>query len=66
MINVNMSFAKLALALFTVTLMSASCKKDTTSLTTSPKGLENFNQVNLVANNAIYNAVRIDTLLKDA
>lgn len=65
-INLNMSFAKLALALFTVTLMSASCKKDTSTLTTSPKGLENFNQVNLVANNATYNAVRIDTLLKDA
>ena len=65
-INLNMSVTKWTVALFTLALINVGCKKNTPGLATSPKGLENFNQVNLVANNATYNAVRIDTLLQDA
>ena len=65
-INFKSYFTKWGIALFALTIVGAGCKKDTTVPVTSPKGLENFNQVNLVANNASYNAVRIDTLLQDA
>jgi uncharacterized protein (TIGR03118 family) len=66
--NLNMSVTKLAIAVFTLALVNVGCKKNSsnTPISGSPKGLENFYQVNLVANNATYNAARIDTLLKDA
>ena len=69
--NVNLTFTVLAAALLTVALINVGCKKEsTTSVPTTsvstPKGLEDFNQVNLVANNANYNAARVDPLLQNA
>jgi uncharacterized protein (TIGR03118 family) len=65
-INLNMSVSKWAVALFTLALINVGCNKNTSGIANMPNGLENFNQVNLVANNASYHAARIDTLLQDA
>ena len=73
-IKLNHSFTKWIVAFFTLAIINIGCKKsnDTTAIPTNNgtmatlNGLSTFKQVNLVANNASYNAVRVDTLLQDA
>ena len=64
--NFNRTLTVLASALLTVALINVGCKKETPTSVSAPKGLEDFNQVNLVANTASYTAARIDPLLQDA
>ena len=66
MIKLNKSVKNWALALFTLALVNVGCKKNPPVTVHPPIGLENFNQVNLVANNATYNASRIETLFQNA
>ena len=73
--NLISSSTKWTFAFFTLIIINFGCKKsnydagNTTNYGTSASttnGLTSFKQVNLVANNASYNAARIDTLLQDA
>jgi len=64
--NVNLTFTVLAAALLTVALINVGCKKESSTLVSTSKVLEDFNQVNLVANNTNYNAARVDPLLQNA
>lgn len=64
--NLNRSVTKWAVVLFTLALINTSCKKNPFEPANPSVGLENFNQVNLVANNASYYASRIDTVLQNA
>ncbi|GAC1422676.1 MAG: TIGR03118 family protein [Flavisolibacter sp.] len=64
--KLNLTFTTLTVALLTLALINVGCKKDSPNSVFSPKGLEDFTQVNLVANNAGYNTARIDPLLQDA
>ena len=64
--NLNRSVTKWAVVLFTLALINTSCKKNPPEPANPLVGLENFNQVNLVANNASYYASRIDTVLQNA
>lgn len=64
--KLKMSVTKWAVALFALALVNVGCKKNPPVTVNPTIGLENFNQVNLVANNATYNASRIDTLFQDA
>ena len=63
--RLNVKFTTMVLVSLTVALVSVSCKKDAPNLVSS-KGLDDFNQVNLVSNNPSYNAGRVDPLLQDA
>ena len=63
--KINLLFTGSAIALLAIGL-SAGCKKSSPHIAVVSKGLQDFNQINLVANNATYNALRIDTLLQDA
>ena len=53
------------LVLISLILINFSCKKES-SVVVIPDGLQNFKQINLVANKSSYNALRIDSLLQDA
>lgn len=73
-INLSNSFTKWTVALFTLAVINVGCKKSTYTTATPTNngtmaianGLSTFNQVNLVANKASYNALRVDTLLQNA
>ncbi len=57
------------ITLLAVGLIITGCKKSSQGYGTPQlpvTGLQNFNQVNLVANTSAYNAVRVDTILQDA
>ncbi len=54
-------FSSLAFA-----MVIAGCKKTDQNLRVASTDLENYSQVNLIANKPIYNAVRVDSLLQDA
>lgn len=60
----------LALSLSLLLFLNTGCKKNANDSPVlplpMPKGLQDYNQVNLVANKSNYNAVRVDTILKDA
>ena len=64
--KLNLTVTTMALVLLSLVLINTGCKKDSPISVSSPKGLEDFNQVNLVANNTGYNAARVDPLLQDA
>jgi uncharacterized protein (TIGR03118 family) len=73
-INLSSSFSKWIAVLFTIILVNMGCKKSTYTTATPSNnvtmaianGLSNFNEVNLVANNATYNAVRVEPQLQNA
>ena len=81
-INLGSSFTKWAIAFFTIILINVSCTKSDPGtvggsnypaspppplpLPTGTNGLSNFNQINLVASNTSYNAVRTDNLFQNA
>ncbi len=63
--KLNLGFTKLAAGLLVLVAIGSGCKKENPG-TTSPQVLNNYEQINLVASNAAYNASRIDPLLQNA
>ena len=55
-----------SLALITYTIIGMGCKKNSQISSITATNLVNFSQVNLIASNASYKAVRVDSLLLDA
>ena len=64
--KLNVKLAKLAAGLLVLVAINTGCKKENPPIGAANEGLNKFEQINLVASNASYNALRVDPLLQNA